>query len=178
MLTKITATMLMALNMANADRNASYARCSFGTENNPTGKFLIAHYEDSNIYITGNFHNLTANSEHYVSITENAGQYPGYCYNTGNDYDPFGTNAPYNHLRPILTDAFGKNQDYESRDSQTTMFGDHTIYARSISIRSDWQRNSNKLACCNIEMIDKATYMGEWLDLARPEPKVLEIDLQ
>jgi len=57
------------------------------------------------------------------------------------------------------------------------MFGDHTIYARSISIRSDWQRNSNKLACCNIEMIDKATYMGEWLDLARPEPKVLEIDL-
>ena len=68
--------------------------------------------------------------------------------------------------------------DYESRDCTTSLWGEHSIYAKSLTIHADWHKSSARIGCCNIQMITKEEYISEWQQLQGPEPRSVMEDLQ
>ena len=82
MYAKIAASMLMAI--ASAEREAAYARCelmkdSSDTANDVSGKFLIADFEDTDIFVTGNIFGLANEAEYYVTVTDGQHNSTGDC---------------------------------------------------------------------------------------------------
>ena len=124
---------------------------------------MIAHYEGSDIYIVGNINNLEPGSEHYLSVAkwDLYLDFSSCDLALGNYYwEPYrSSDGPYNHLRAVIADENGQMLDYEHRDSLTTMFDSNSIIRRSIALHEDWRKDSSKLACCEIEIIDKSVYM-------------------
>ena len=120
---------------------------------------------------------MVPDSEHYLQVTE--GGYDGVsCASTGGPFNPFASQGmPYNHLRPVISDQVGCMFDYEHRDGCTSLWGPDNVYGRSLTINQDWNEDSTKSACCNIEYVDRATYMSEWLAMGGSEPEIEECDL-
>ena len=112
--TKITASMILLLNSnpVNA-RTESFARCELKKGWNQSserviGKFLIAHYKGTDLYITGNVKQLDPGSEHYLSVTNKSFFSSAFskCDSvTGSFWEPYSTSdGAYNHLRAVIAD--------------------------------------------------------------------------
>ena len=173
MYTKISANMMLlgllsSPEMVSAAETESFARCEFNKDSffpsDIKGTLLIAHYQGRDIYISGNVTNMKSRSEHFLSVTTNSFKpsWWGCSGEVGPFWEPYAASENYNHLRAVIADKKGDMMDYEHRDSLTTMYGENSIIGRSLSIHLEWEKSSYKVACCNIELIDKSVYLDMW----------------